>query len=300
MNKSFLRFYQLEWRRWNQVLLRELALLCVIPVLILLLYLIYPPILLNMAFTFLSLPSEVYAFLGIPPGTYGEHFSFFIFYAVLLLHIWFAYKKCTQAVKALRWDDRNGSIYLWINQLVSRRQFILLKYVGTLISFWAVYFCFHLVLFMTILIGANQYQFKISAGVIVKLFFLGGFVITMLITIASFYAMIKESDDGGSDTSCAKYLIFATLLSGNIYKVRDLLIWVAELFHERTTIKLDSQGFADAFSWLDGLYWLSPLSWLNPYALDSGRALSVQYFLCIFLTAVFGFFVIFIYQKRKL
>jgi hypothetical protein len=108
------------------------------------------------------------------------------------------------------------------------------------------------------------------------------------------------NDYGNPDASFGKYLVFSTLIAGNLYKLRDLGIWLIELFNERTTLHFDPAGLTENFGWLDRLYWLSPLSWLNPYALQNGRTLAWQYWACVFLIAASGFFMVFVYRKRKL
>lgn len=300
MNKSILHFYNLEWQRWKRDLLFQLAVLCIIPLLLVTLFMIDSSVLFNFSSFILAFPKEVYALLGIPNGTYGRHFVFFIFYAMLVLNIWFAHKKCTQAVQSLRWDERAGSVYLWVNQMTGRKQFVLLKYFGTLVSFWSVYFFWHAVLYLMVHIGAYEFQRQSYIGVIFKLFLFGGSVITMLITIAYFYAVLKESDGGDLDTSCARYLITGTLITGNLYKVRDLIIWIIELFNENTSLSFNPQGLINISLWLNDLYWVSPLSWLNPYVFHRDGAISLLYFVSIFLTVIFGTLMIFIYQRRRL
>lgn len=266
-------FIKIEWQRWRHIFISEAVILLLLPVLLFSGYMVDKTVCFQIADSIKSMPEAMYAFLGLPPKVASPNLLFFILFGMMPLNIYLAKRKCRQVIQAVWWDERSGSIHSLLNQYMSRKQLAAYKYLWLMGSFILEYLLWHLLTLPLILIGSVNAEQRLNGlNTMAKSFFMGAIVLIMLQSAAYLYALCKNPGDY-AEMRVANWLVFGTLFWGNIYKVRDLVIWLGTFFSEKTTLEISFEGLGGALGWLNHLRWLSPLSWLNPYMEMAGGGL---------------------------
>ncbi len=296
----YLALIKIEWSRWKREFITEAIVIAAVPLLLLTGYQLVKSFFIELVSSIYGLPEAFYAFLGLPPQRASANFLFYILFAAMSINLYLAKTKCRQAVQAIWWDERNGSIHAWINQFVNRKQLSLFKYIWLAVTFCLEYFLWHVIMLLTIVIGSvNAEQRLIGLEAMTKSFFLGGLVILMLISASYLYAVKKAATDY-AELSLANWLTLIPLLVGNLYKIRDLTGWLGTYFNENTSLTIPAEEIVSALGWLNELRWLSPLSWLNPFIAESGGVFWIRAVISVVLAGLLTFFAQLLYQKRNL
>lgn len=291
---------KIEWSRWKREYIFECIITTVVPLLLLCGYRFEKTVFFTIASSLYAMPEAFYALLGLSPERMNVSFLFFLFFAMLSINYFWARRKCRQAIQALWWDERNGSIHEWINQFMSRKQLALFKYIWLVVTFCLQYLIWHSVMMLTISIGSvNTEQRQIGLAAMLKSFSFGGLVILMLMSASYLYAM-KKSPADYAELRWTNRLTLGTLILGNLYKIRDLGSWLGTYFGENTTLTIPVDEITGALSWMEGLRWLSPLSWMNPYLTANGGVPVVRVLICIGLTVLFAFLGQLLYKNRNI
>ncbi|MDR2889307.1 MAG: hypothetical protein LBV33_05645 [Lachnospiraceae bacterium] len=293
-------FVKLEWSRWRSEYITEGIILTVIPILIMIGYMVGKTAYFGIASGLMSLPEPLYALMGISPQAVTGNIMFYVLFSLMILNVFLARRKCRQMVQAVWWEERNGGIRSFINQFVSRDQMAIYKYIWLVFTFVVEYLLWHVIMLLAILIGSiNAQQRQNALEAMTRLFFAGGFVIVLLMSVAYLYAM-KKKITIYAEYRIASRLVFGTLILGNIYKIRDLLVWFGDYASEKTSLVLPMGGINDIFGWLNELRWLSPLSWLNPYFETGGSLLWIRLTIGFVLSGVLFYLGLRIYRKRSI
>lgn len=245
------------------------------PIAIFLLYYFHKEWLFQTASAVLSLPEEIYAFVGLNSSVTTGNIRFYILFGVILLQIWIVWNACWRTLQLLQADERTGSICSMCNQWYTRRQLGMGKLICSLTAFFLQNILWYGIVLLFILLGStNAEQRMITLSTVLLLWLRSSLVTGMLISLTfGIGVFLKQPVRKGMPW--VDGILMGSLLIGNLYKVRDLLRWFLE------QILAGFGGIRGNWGWMDQGYWLSPLSWLNPFRDLSGRTIAIQSLLCI-------------------
>ncbi len=281
-----------EWASWKRDVYKWMGINAGIMLAVFLLYIIRKQWLFKVADGVKSLPDALQAFFAMRPDIVSGNLLFFLKYMLLFINVSLAWNFCCKAMRRIWIEEENSSIYSMCSQWYSRRQIAATKCAFPLFLLFSGYgiFTFYNIA-LTMICGSTWQQRWIDAGSLLGLWVRAVPAIGLMMSICACRALYGKITDVSSWTG---WLIFGTMILGNLYKIRDALRWVLEYTGH------DGTGIQKWLGWLDALYWVSPLSWANPYTEASAGKIMLQILLCIALGA--GFFVLGIrgYEKRDL
>lgn len=289
-----------EWTRCKKDMLTQLLVGMAWPLAGFILYKVWNKVLRSVlalpAAYLVRMPKELYALLGLPPGIETDSVLFYLFFPVIFLNVWMAWRGCKRAVMTVHTDEKNGNIFGMCNQMYSRRQLWMIKFVWPLVSFLCIYMVWCLLLCLLVIVGGLAQEQKAQGLRMVKgLLALGILVHGMLICLTFLYTVYKDKKRDVQILNGVSWLLFGTLALANIYKMRNLLYLLLDKLENKaalTTLK-------GVLGWLEKLYWLSPLSWLNPYTLQQGGNFALQAVVCAVIAAAAAFLSMLCYRRRN-
>lgn len=272
--KWLIALWKREWVHQKKRLIRQLLIEIGCIVLICLMYILFYKTFHRFTTYTLSLPEAVYAFWGIRDVESTSHIFFYIQWVLLPINIGVAWVQCKCAVDNIWMEEKNGSIFTICNQWYGRNQIIIAKYTWSVINF----ICNYTLLFVSIMVlaGSNSgeqrvQEWKHMLGIYGKSII----IMIMLISLSYCYAVFRERK---LRTYMIDVLIFGTLILGNLYKVRDLIVLLVQRSNRNYAGILQTTG------WLDALKWVSPLSWMNPFTSYQTMEVILQVIICITLS----------------
>lgn len=268
-----------EWRYCRKGVWKQLLLQACYPAAVFLLYYFRKEWLFQTASAILSLPEEIYAFMGLNHGVITGNIRFYILFGVMLLQIWIVWNACWRTLQLLQADERTGSICSMCNQWYSRKQLGVGKLICSMMAFFLQNTIWYGIVLLFILMGSANGEQRVAAFGAVLLLWLRSSLVTGMLIAITFCGGVFLKRPVREGMSWVNGILVCSLLIGNLYKVRDLLQW----FLEQTLVGVG--GILKNLEWLNQGYWLSPLSWLNPYKnLPEGTAVA-QMLLCAGIAA---------------
>ena len=269
-----------EWRYCRKGVRKQLLEQACYPAAVLLLYYFHKEWLFQAASVVLSLPEEIYAFLGLNHSVTTGNIRFYVLFGVMPLQIWVVWNACWRTLYLLQADERTGSIYILCNQWYSKRQLGLGKLTCSLIATFLQNTSLYVIVLIVILLGStNMEQRLATVSIVMLLWFRSSIVAGMLISL-TFAVGVFIRQPVRKGMIWVNGILAGTLLLGNIYKVRDLLQWFLN------QVSVESSSILRTLGWLDKGYLLSPISWLNPYRNLPVRTIVLQSLICAGITIV--------------
>ncbi len=264
-NNWLTALWQIEWNRsrnsWLKLACAEV--LCVAGACVL--FILWRAKLESFVIYTLDMPAVVYAFWGITPDVAAGKASFYVQWLLMPLHVWIGWRGCDRMIRSVWDEEERGSVFYLCNQWYSRQQIIIAKYLWNVVEFIISYIILFAV--CAVLTGRGW-----GMGHLIGLFLKGILVMVMLLTLSGCYAVFSERK---KKTFWTEGLIFGTLAAGNLYKLRDLMVFLLQRANR------DYVGIYRLTGWLDGLKWLSPLSWLNPFVSFGVGKTAAQSAICV-------------------
>lgn len=281
-----------EWGYWKKDLYKWLGIQAVVMLVVFLVYIIKKAWLFKVAEGVKSLPDALQAFFAMRPDITSGNLLFFLEYALLFINISVAWNFCGKSMQRIWAEEENSNIYSMCNQWYSRRQISIVKSVFPLFALFASYGIFILYNSILAMVSGITWEQRLGdAGSLFGLWFRVCLAVGLLVSVCVCRALGGKATD---ISNWSGWLIFGTIVLGNLYKVRDALCWLLEY------VGRSSAGLQKWLGWLDLFYWLSPLSWANPYAgLSAGKAI-LQAVLCAGISACFLIWGSRMYEKRDL
>lgn len=291
------RIIKKEWQQWKKDLIIQLSVSICIPFIFFILYKIKKTLLFQSASFIYSLPQELYTLLGLSPEATSGNITFYLLFPTIFLFFYLLYHACTRTVRTVYSAEADGSIYLICNQLFTRKQLARTKLLWSFISFWSIYILWNLSLILMVCIGAfNKIQRIQGIHTILRLMTGGIFVSGMFISFFFLQAVYQRRRNTDLLSAKITLILCTTLLLGNLYKIRNLILWFLGMFdlHNDRLIHIRQNT-----EWLDNLYWLSPLSWINPYRLPENDVFFRQLAISAVILSITALLSIKGYQKRN-
>mgnify|MGYP001029427499 CR=1 FL=1 len=274
------QIFKWEWRYCRSSAWKQLMIQACYPTAIFLLYCFHKEWLFQTASAVLSLPKEIYVFTGLNHNVTTGNIRFYVFFGVMIIQAWMAWNACCRTLELLQADERTGSICFICNQWYSRRQLGMGKLLSSSVVFLAQNTLWYsIVLFFTLLGSVNADQRVTALKAIFLLWIRTSFVTGMLIILTFCMGVfLRNSIRKGASWVSAFLLI--SLMLGNLYKIRDMVLWLME------SLELHYANILEKLEWLDWGYWLSPLSWLNPYTDITVGMMLIQGGICIIISVL--------------
>lgn len=171
----------------------------------------------------LALPAPVYAFLGLPEDVVTGNLFFYLQFVFMFLNIWIAWSFSLRTLHSIWREERTGSIYTLCSQWYSRGQIALGKYIWSIVSFAGNYFLLCLVCSVAAAAGGFHSAQRVAyAGRMAGMLLQGMFVVILFISVSFCYAALVKSR---SRSSFITGIIVIPLIIGNLYKIRDVLLF---------------------------------------------------------------------------
>lgn len=268
-----------EWRYCRKGVWRQLLGQASYPTAIFLLYYFRKEWLFQAASAVLSLPEQLYSFIGLNHSVTTGNIRFYILFGVMLLQIWIVWNACWRTLQLLQADERTGSICSMCNQWYSRRQLGMGKLTCSVTAFLLQNILWHGIVLLFILMGSTNGEQRTAALRAVLLLWGRSSLVTGMLISLTFCIGVFLRQPVRKGASWVSGILTGSLLAGNLYKVRDLLQWILE------QVMAGFGGVLEKLGWMNQGYWLSPLSWLNPYKSVSGGVVAIQSLLCIGIAA---------------
>lgn len=273
-NKWIVPLLKRDWHKNKDLLKRQFLIQLCLIVVVCMIYVIFSEGLGCFKTYILSLPEAVYSLFGVSDKMNGSNIYFYIHWALLLLNIWIMRKQCKGAVESVWREEFSGYIFLMCNQLYSREQIFIAKYIWSVLNFLCNYTLFYLAILLPV--GLSKAGDKLT-GILGILMIYGKSVLVfwLFISVTITYAVFapKKRVDYFTDL-----LIFIPLVIGNIGKLRDVIILLIQRANGNYEV------FFRFTRWIDGLKWLSPLSYMNPFTYFSAGEELAQVIICIVLS----------------
>lgn len=285
-----------DWNTDKKALLIQICTLVGIPWLLFILCKIKEDIFLR-AFSYIfRVPQELYAFLGLTSEVQVCVWHYLLF-PVVFLNAWAVWKNAVRAKLIIRREEHTKSIYLLCNQLYTRQQILLEKYIWSMAGSLGIHLLWGIsLLVLASLTSADPTQKAANTGTALALLLIGCAVNLLVISVMFLYTVCKSTRKKAGYSSGADLLIFGTLALGNAYKLRDAFYLLMAKLKVEGDWLVKLKGI---LGWLEKLYWLSPLSWLNPYKAQMNKYAGIQIGICILLAAAFAVLTVYFYKKRE-
>ncbi len=277
------RLMKREWTYDRGRVLKQFLPGIILSLLVLALYKIDRSILLAMARGIFRFPKEFYVLFGLRDGLATGSFGFYLLFFASFINFWMVWDGSSRMITGVYRDIRGDGLYSLMNQLYSRWQLAFGKYGARVLGAVFQVTLWNLFLMLIMLLGSGLAQQR-SQGVLTvfRLYLMSLSVHIFFLSVFFFFAVWKAGRK--KDFSPAGILL-GSLLAGNAWKGRDLLLLLFERLHApKGRIEL----FERMFSWLDNLYWLSPASWMNPLQLQKGSVFILQILLLLAVSGIFA------------
>lgn len=207
-----------------------------------------------------STPSTICAFFGFTGAAETGNIGFFLGSSMALMSVVLIVLSMKRTMRIAYRDDKNGMLYLMLNQWYSREQLLHARIAVAMIQFVAGYFVWYvIVIFLAVIGSLNNSQRINNIGLISRIMCQSITVGMLLIFLTFTWMYVSKSNMRQKEDANIGFFLMSTLVLGNIYKIRDLVAYLIE------TMGGNPVGFLKGFRFLDVLYWCSPLSWINPY-----------------------------------
>lgn len=226
-----------------------------------------------------KLPVEVIAFLGFETTITDYNLVFYMSFIMMPVNLLAAYTACNMAYRSIYRDEHFGTLRYYCCQMYSRNQLCSAKYIWSLLSFLLSYLILHCILLLLVMIAGDGEIYVGQILIMCSRMFIRGFAVIAMFQSFAFLAAAIDCKKA-NDKQISGWLIFGTLILGNIYKVVYAIRWCLEHINQ------DAEYLNKYAALLKKLYWLSPMSWLNPFALMTGNILVIKYIICICLITV--------------
>ena len=242
-----------------------------------------------------GLPAPLLAFAGIRQETQTGSVNFYLLATAALMGVGYLMQSMRRCAESVYEDERSGMELVMLNQWFSRSDLSIGRFVYQVGCFLAGSLLWFLEIALLIVVGsitAMQRSSWLLSLVNMELRYAA--VGILLLAVIYFFACAPREGLQIAVGDTIALVLGGTLLLGNLYKLRDVILWgLKTMGNEGTTI-------SKLFGWLDGLYWVSPLSWLNPFMEKGVAVTAIICVVCLILA-----FVLFIlagecFERRKI
>lgn len=269
-----------EWKRERRGWIGQQIFVMVCSLLVFLIYMVKKVWLFRAMLLVKSLPEAAYAFLGLTAETETGNLWFYLLFTAMLLNVYVIWEIMTGIAYAVYSDERSSAVYTLCSQWYSRGQLMVARYLANVFVLVVKYLLWYIELCLFILVGSITREQRVSGFHVLSGWLVRSIAVSFLLMSVVYLLAVSSRRGKQRDiSSWGGLLVFGTLALGNLYKIRNLVIWIF-LYLER-----DVSGIMRRWGWLNRLYWISPLSWVNPFAAGSVRRAVLQV-LCSFIVGI--------------
>lgn len=283
---------ELKYKKMDVV--KDTLMMLAVPVLCMILCMIASDYMRTLGKCIYMIPEPLYRLFGIA-NTDSYNYWFYIKIIIIFSNICVVWNLCSDVFYDVGRDEKNGSVFFMCNQLYTRKTIILSKYIVSAVSYVVMYILWFAGMMLAGVLSKPNMRI-ITGGIKEMLTMMyGGIIVGILFLSVTFiYAVYDRRKDEYEASMFTGLFIFGTLITGNLYKLRDIAVWIMDSL-EKPYPELSSRlGF------LDGFKWISPLSWINPFEVHDVKMWLI---LTLAAAAVSGASVVvtlFLYEKRTL
>ena len=288
------RLLKREWTYDKNSVWKGLLPGLILSVLVLVLYKIDKSILLAMMRGIFRFPKAIYQLFGLREGMSTGSFGFYLLFFAIFINFWLVWDSCRRMIGGVYRDVRGDRLHSLMNQLYSKEQLAIGKYSGILLVSVLQVTIWHLLLVLFAVLGNILPQQRSQTVLTILHLYLISLAIHIFFSSLSFFLAVWKGKRGKGFYPAG--ILFGTLLVGNVWKIRELLLL---LFQKLSVSKSKLLKFEHMFAWLDELYWVSPLSWMNPLQLKSGGIFVLQILLLLVGSAFFTTLGVRLYGPEK-
>ncbi len=191
-----------------------MALLTITPVV----YKLNKTILFKLSGFILSLPKEIRELLGINTRTQTDNLIFYILYVLMLINIALIWISCSRVFKLIYDDEKSGRILSLCNQVYSKGELCIGKYLSALFTFYIQHIIIYLYAIMFIWLFSFNYQQQLSeVKKLLILMSISLIVITLYISATFVFSVVRNSLVPSYIWLCL--IIFLPIVLGYIFKI---------------------------------------------------------------------------------
>ena len=216
-----------------------------------------------------------------------ERIEFYIYPIIMILQFCLIWRACNLTTRCIYEDELNGTIYYICNQVFSRAELAVAKFIWMVLRFGIVYGLNVMIVSIAMVLGSGEdmaeYVLLLPKGIIVGTFFI---VITLL------FCMIRKKNHYYEYDIRIQLLLLVPIIASNLYKIVNVFCWVGNY------IGVGDKLF-NSFDEIILLKYLSPLSWLNPYLGYSNEKQITYFFILATISILCCLAYVHLYKKRN-
>lgn len=280
-----------EWKRWWRKLVVPLIFYLLILFVMLVVYILKQEELVTFVFRMFWKPRELVALSGYQSWEGMGNAAYYLLFVMMFFHVEIAWRACIRTLHIVYMDEENQSVYSLCNQLYSRGKLAVSKYLWALCSFLFLYSVLSVCLWGMTAVGNHIHEQITDYRMLMTYSAKAALIISMLISLTFLYAVWTKRINGYTKHGFVSILVLGTFFVGNLYKLRDVLIYFFNKYDLTT-------GLIERMTvWMShDLRRFSPLSWMNP-EVDFSRSLVMFCVAVIILSFMMGMIG---YQRRRL
>ncbi|MCR5102530.1 MAG: hypothetical protein K6B41_14380, partial [Butyrivibrio sp.] len=236
-----------------------LFLVLLLPIVMIIYYINNKRMLFSITRKLFLLPWQIYVFFGVSRGEQGSNSSFFIFYMMMFLNLFFVYHAIKGPSEEIRKQQKSSVLYMTLGQMKTAEDVFWEGYIWHLIKIIPFYIVWNLIGQIIAMLGAySRTQRFTTLGLGASSLFRGVGILFFLITVSYVYGIVSRKDCNIKLSGYIWGFLGILFILGNLYKVKDYIIYF------NVSIGKNMESIAESLKWLDKLYWVSPLSLMNP------------------------------------
>lgn len=286
MGQLLIRDLKREWK----ILCLTVILLCLIPVLLLIVYIDKKEVLFKISAAVFAAPEEIYALFGLVSGTSTGSILFYMRFLVMLLNIVYICYSCMRIGRNVFYYNHNGSLFT-LFEWYSRKKLLIEKYLWTIISAVLVYIIFYLFAGLMLIKGSVTTDIAMdNFHKFIPGMYDGIIVLVILMSLTFMTVMFGNKSIEKDGVGWAVFWSVGCMLIGNLYKIPGIIYLVGD----RMGINIArNKNLIETLKYLKNI---SFLSWLNPY--EAGINLVYKIVICL-VSTVFSVVISDIIYERK-
>ena len=242
-----------------------------------------------------KVPYDVYSLFGLSGRPNPESVRSWAEVLLLVGNIVIIVTACYRVCHVVERDEDDGTIFFYCNQLYTRREIILCKYIGSVVSYIIEYCTLIIVTTVTVCVAdAGSVNVAEFIGAKVMLMF-GGICIGILyISVLYVFCVYGGRKESLELNVMVFTLTYGLIIVGNLYKILRVVALLVERFSEKTANMLKGLKF------LKELRVISPLSHINP---SNNYGIITWLVVCGVSLALSAFFLkvtVYLYNRRNI
>lgn len=240
------------------------------------------------------LPEPAYRLLGLGQASV-YNYNFYLKVIIIFSNIYVMWNMCNGVFYDVNRDENNGSVFFMCGQLYPRKIIILSKYIASAAAYAATYILWFAG--MMVMAAAAGIKYGNIADRVKEMFpmLYGGIIVGILfISFTYIYAVYGRKKDEYQASAFVSLVVFGTLVFGNLYKVKNVVLWIMDY------LRKPHPGLSTKLGFLDGFRWISPLSWINPFEGHDMKEWLILTLAAFIISGVSVAAAVFLYEKRTL